>query len=354
MQPEHISEGSRLPLFTIAIPTFNRAKWLARCVPSALAQEHDSFEVLVSDNASDDATSHVLDGFSDPRLITIRQPRNIGPIANWNACVEQARGEFIVMLSDDDYLAPHFLGRCDDVVHDRTRPVRVIVALGDVVDPGSGWKSPAQQSRVVSTGIRSGTAVLAEFLLGAISPQMCTVAVRTESLREAGGFPQGWHHAGDLVTWVPLLLEGDVGFVNEACGTHSTHADAQTAGMSLETRLGEIDRLGRVLLEGAAEIDDPGTAASIGGLTRRYVARNLVGHIGSERRSGARRRELVSSAWRWRHRLVDLRAADLRATVRPIALFVAPSWVAGKVSKIKRGVATRADASPPVPSLSRK
>ena len=239
-------------------------------------------------------------------------------------------------------------------MYDRTKPVRVIVALGDVVYPGTGWESPAQQSRVISTGIRSGTDVLAEFLLGAISPQMCTVAVRTKSLREAGGFPQGWHHAGDLVAWVPLLLEGDVGFVNEACGTHSTHADAQTAGMSLETRLGEIDRLGRVLLEGAAEIDDPATAELIASLTRRYVARNLVGHIGSERRSGARRRELASTAWRWRHRLVDLRAADLRFTLRPIALFLAPPWVAGEVSKIKRGVATRADARRPVPSLSRK
>ena len=59
--------------------------------------------------ASDDATPEVLAEFSDPRLVIIRQPRNIGPIANWNACVEHAQGEFIVMLSDDDYLAPHFL-----------------------------------------------------------------------------------------------------------------------------------------------------------------------------------------------------------------------------------------------------
>ena len=204
--------------------------------------------------------AQVLAEFSDPRLVIIRQPRNIGPIANWNACVEHARGEFIVMLSDDDYLAPHFLTRCDDVRPDRTEAVRVIVALGDVVDPGTGWMNPARQSQALGTGIRRGTDVLSEFLLGAISPQMCTVAIRTESLRDAGGFPQGWHHAGDLVVWVPLLLDGDVGFVNEACGTQSTHADTQTAGMSLETRLEEIDRLGRVLVDAAVVIDDRATA----------------------------------------------------------------------------------------------
>ena len=57
------------PLFTIAIPTFNRAEWLGRSVGSALAQTHDSFEVLVSDNGSDDETPQVLAEISDPRLI---------------------------------------------------------------------------------------------------------------------------------------------------------------------------------------------------------------------------------------------------------------------------------------------
>ncbi len=344
MHPDHHIRDGMSPVFTIAIPTFNRAEWLARCVSSALSQTYDSFEVLVSDNASDDATPEVLAEFSDPRLVIIRQPRNIGPIANWNACVEHAQGEFIVMLSDDDYLAPHFLTRCDDVLARRTEGVRVIVALGDVVDPGTGWMNPARQSQALGTGIRRGTDVLSEFLLGAISPQMCTVAIRTESLRDAGGFPQGWHHAGDLVVWVPLLLDGDVGFVNEACGTRSTHADTQTAGMSLETRLEEIDRLGRTLVDAGVVIDDRATAVAIARLTRRYVARNLIGHIGSERRSGARRTVLASTAWRWRHRLVDLSPADLRVTLRPIALFLAPSWAAGEVRKITQGFTTRADA----------
>ena len=66
MQLDHTREGGRLPLFTIAIPTFNRAEWLGRCVASALAQTHDSFEVLVSDNGSDDETPQVLAGVLRP------------------------------------------------------------------------------------------------------------------------------------------------------------------------------------------------------------------------------------------------------------------------------------------------
>lgn len=332
------------PRFTIAIPTFNRAEWLARCVRSALAQTHGSFEVLVSDNASDDATPQVLAELADPRLITIRQPRNIGPIPNWNACVEHARGEFIVMLNDDDYLAPDFLRSCEGLVTNHATPVRVLVALGDVVNPGTGWMSPARRSQKLQTGIHRGTDVLSEFLRGAISPQLCTVAMRTESLRGAGGFPEGWHHTVDLVAWVPLTLDEHVGFVNEACGTRSTHAETQTASMALELRLEEIDRLGQVLLDAAGAIDDRATAGTISRLTRRYVARNLCGHIGSERRGGASRRAVASTAWRWRHRLVDLRPGDLPVALRPIGLFLAPAWLAGVMSRARRGWTMRADA----------
>ena len=50
MHPDHHIRDGMSPVFTIAIPTFNRAEWLARCVSSALSQTYDSFEVLVSDN----------------------------------------------------------------------------------------------------------------------------------------------------------------------------------------------------------------------------------------------------------------------------------------------------------------
>ena len=80
------------PMVTIAIPTFNRATWLRDCVRVALTQSYRRFEVLVSDNASSDETAMVLDQFSDERLRVVRQPRNIGATANWNACLAEARG----------------------------------------------------------------------------------------------------------------------------------------------------------------------------------------------------------------------------------------------------------------------
>ena len=189
--PSPSAEPSSDHHFTIAIPTFNRADWLRSCVASALSQTVESFEVVVSDNASDDATPEVLGEFDDDRLKVIRQPRNIGAIGNWNACLSAANGTYVTMLSDDDSVAPFFLARCNSLITD-DRDLLLVVTLGDVFDGATGFTRPATRSRVMRSGVWQGTEILKEFLRGNISPQMCTLAIKTEALRARGGFPAGW------------------------------------------------------------------------------------------------------------------------------------------------------------------
>src|SRR5215510_863870 len=95
---DHVNE----PLVTIAIPTFNRAQWLKDCILSALAQSYSRYELIVSDNASTDQTPAALAEFDDRRLRVLRHERNLGPVANWNACVQHAKGDYIVVVPDDD------------------------------------------------------------------------------------------------------------------------------------------------------------------------------------------------------------------------------------------------------------
>src|SRR5262245_13091376 len=97
------------PLVTIAIPTFNRSAWLQGCLAAALQQTYGHFEIVVSDNASTDATQDVLRGFASAKMRVIRQAQNIGLVANWNACLAAARGSHIVFVSDDDTIAPWLL-----------------------------------------------------------------------------------------------------------------------------------------------------------------------------------------------------------------------------------------------------
>lgn len=126
-----MTQGPASALVSIAIPTYNRADDLPGAVASAVEQSHRNLEIVISDNASADATPEVCARLaaSDERVRVVRQPRNHGPIANFNAVLAQLRGEYVMLLADDDALAPHFVERClatfasepeASIVHGRT------------------------------------------------------------------------------------------------------------------------------------------------------------------------------------------------------------------------------------------
>lgn len=92
------------PLISILIPTFNRSSIVCRAIESALALPYPNKEVLVSDNGSVDGTYQMLvDKFGDE--IHLFHHKETMPMAShWRYLLEQANGEYFLLLSDDDYL----------------------------------------------------------------------------------------------------------------------------------------------------------------------------------------------------------------------------------------------------------
>lgn len=96
-------------LLTIAIPTYNRSKYLDLCLSNICKQmrgHEDSVEILVSDNCSLDSTSEVVRKYVSLGypIVYIANQENIGPDRNFEQCYRKARGKYVLMLGDDDVL----------------------------------------------------------------------------------------------------------------------------------------------------------------------------------------------------------------------------------------------------------
>lgn len=93
-------------LLTVAIPTYNRVKFLGRAMDSVLSQMTDEIELLISDNASQDGTEALVEKKMReyPSIRYLRNPENIGPDANFLQCMKEAKGEYILLLGDDDLI----------------------------------------------------------------------------------------------------------------------------------------------------------------------------------------------------------------------------------------------------------
>ena len=104
----------QVPLVSIGLPTFNGAKSLARAINSALNQDYQNIELVISDNASSDDTEAVCRDAAnrDKRIKYLCQETNVGPIANFRDVLSRSTGQFFMWLADDDWLDSSYVGRC--------------------------------------------------------------------------------------------------------------------------------------------------------------------------------------------------------------------------------------------------
>lgn len=99
---------ARWPKVSIGIPVFNGARYLSLAFDSLLAQTHDDFEIIVSDNASTDATPKIIRRYveQDSRIRSYRNAKNLGAAANFNQVFKLSRGEYFKWAAHDDICAP--------------------------------------------------------------------------------------------------------------------------------------------------------------------------------------------------------------------------------------------------------
>jgi len=124
--------ATRTPLVSICVPAFNGARFLRECLDSALAQTCADLELLVVDDGSGDDTAALARDYArrDRRVRVHENERNLGLVANWNRCVELARGTWIKPLFQDDYLEPECLAR----MLEAARPRELLVVTRRAVD----------------------------------------------------------------------------------------------------------------------------------------------------------------------------------------------------------------------------
>ena len=102
MNSDSIREGNaELPLVSIIIPTYNRARTIERAIDSALKQSYPNIEVIVIDDGSTDDTGDVLKKY-DRRIRIYMHETNKGVTSAKNSGLDQIRGKWFTILDSDD------------------------------------------------------------------------------------------------------------------------------------------------------------------------------------------------------------------------------------------------------------
>jgi glycosyltransferase involved in cell wall biosynthesis len=127
-----------VPAVSVGLAVRNDSEGVKRCIESVLSQAFTDIELVICDNASDDATVATLEEYSreDPRVSVAVNPVNIGSHENMNRVLELSRGTLFRWISADDWLEPDALSEC----------VRALERRPEAVGVTSGFKIHAPRA----------------------------------------------------------------------------------------------------------------------------------------------------------------------------------------------------------------
>ncbi len=96
------STGKSSPWASFCMTTYNRPVFLKAQIETLLKQTFRNFEIVISDNDPKAGGREVAESFRDKRVKYESNIENLGMIKSFNRSIDRARGEFIVMVTDDD------------------------------------------------------------------------------------------------------------------------------------------------------------------------------------------------------------------------------------------------------------
>ena len=217
------SEDTDDPLVSLAVPVYKpTAKHLLDLVESVRKQDYRPLELIMCD----DASGADLDWLAERKApgITVKRAvneRRAGMVGNWNAAVEHTTGEFVIVLHQDDLLAPSSVRRLSNALRSDSSVVAAgsaptfIDAEGNVLERKlrvnhrsriflreSSYRLDREQLTYLS--LRNGQA------LGEPS----AVMFRKDAFLQVEGYDARYEHAADVDFTLRLVSLGDVLYIN--------------------------------------------------------------------------------------------------------------------------------------------
>ena len=191
--------------YSFVLPAY-KSDYLQDAIDSILQQTVSDFELIIVDDESPYHLETIVNRYDDQRVIFHKNKENIGGknlVENWNKCIKYAKGDYVILASDDDIYSPLFLQQVDERVKEypevdiiRSR-VNRIDSKGTITDIEQVYKPYMPFSEFVFYWSKGIINCIANYVF------------KRTSLLNAGGFvdmPCAWF--SDDITVVNMAING--------------------------------------------------------------------------------------------------------------------------------------------------
>jgi glycosyltransferase involved in cell wall biosynthesis len=191
------------PLISFAIPAYKRPDFLKEALFSISEQTTSvDYEVVICDDGHLSETRDLAKKFTKGNCRYILNSPSLGAVQNWNKCIQESRGTWVMVLHEDDALYPWYIESVIAYLNDSS------VAVSTQTVQGEKLLSIDKKVQKAKVWIYHPL----YFLKSAMTP-FPGVLIRRSVANELGGFKEAWGPLADYEFWYRLSCAGTISSV---------------------------------------------------------------------------------------------------------------------------------------------
>lgn len=233
---------------SIILPVFNRAHLVAEAIKSVLIQSFQSFELIIIDDGSTDATVEVINTFDDSRIILLRQ-KNCGRSVARNRGLAIARGRYIAFLDSDDVYLESKL-ELQVAYMDKHPDFGMIYTSAHCIDSKGNLLDEQPYLAQDEGNIYKQVAFFQPLTI-----TLPTVMLRREVLDDVGGFDEAMERFEDTDLWRRIAKRYLVGAINVPTCLLRTHENNALGAQDPRKILAAVDFYVAKIFREDADVD---------------------------------------------------------------------------------------------------
>lgn len=217
--------------FSVIIPLYNKAPYIAKAIESVLSQTFTDYELwIVDDGSSDDSAEIASQAIENHGNCHLVRQENAGVSMARNNGVAASRGDYLCFLDADDWWEPTFLDEMQ----------KLIEAFPDAGIYGTNYtivNETKHKTRVAKIGVEEGFEKGYVNYCQAYAKTMympltsISVAIPRAVFNEMQGFPKGIKLGEDFLLWIRIALQYKVAFLNKPLVFYNQDVDVANRGV---------------------------------------------------------------------------------------------------------------------------
>jgi glycosyltransferase involved in cell wall biosynthesis len=205
-----------MPKVSVIIPSYNHEKYVAQAIQSVLDQTYQDFEIIITDDGSTDGSVNEINKFTDPRIRLFVFDKNQGACTAVRKCLDEARGDYVTVLSSDDIFFPDKLEKQVSFLDEHTE-MGAVFGLAHIIDEdGNDF---ADKSHFYYSIFKQPNRNRHEWLNYFFYKGNClchpSILIRKECYKTVGYYDERYAQLPDYDFWIRLCLKYEIFIIQE-------------------------------------------------------------------------------------------------------------------------------------------